>query len=190
MEIVSGKASGIGDDVRFAEVYTRCRDPIVDYCRRRVSSDAVDDAVADTFLVVWRRIDEVPAGGAGLLWIYAVAYRVVGHHWRSTTRRRRLQGRLDSLGSGSVVDAGETAVDDEECRLLLGALDSLADTDAEILRLAIWEELSVAEIATVLGIIPNAVRQRLYRARRRLAHEYERLRRGSVSNADSMGGMR
>jgi DNA-directed RNA polymerase specialized sigma24 family protein len=34
--------------------------PVREYCSRRVSADAVDDAVADTFLTVWRRIDYVP----------------------------------------------------------------------------------------------------------------------------------
>ena len=51
----------------------------------------------------------------------------------------------------------------------------LGATDAEVLRLVAWEQLSVLEITAVLGIAPNAVKQRLHRARRNLAREYRRL---------------
>ena len=44
----------------------------------------------------------------------------------------------------------------------------------EIIKLSIWEHLSNGEIATVLGIEPNAVRQRLHRAKKRLAQEFEK----------------
>jgi RNA polymerase sigma-70 factor (ECF subfamily) len=176
MRVVSGNAGGMcSDELRFAELYARCRGPIVDYCRRRLASDAVEDAVADTFLVVWRRLDEVP-DAAALLWTYAVAYRVVGHYWRGTARRRRLQVRLNSIAPGSAVAADESCLAGEEGRRVLAALAELSGTDAEVLRLATWEELSVAEISAVLGIVPNAVRQRLHRAHRSLAAEYERLR--------------
>jgi RNA polymerase sigma-70 factor (ECF subfamily) len=45
--------------------------------------------------------------------------------------------------------------------------------DAEILRLAAWEELDIAQIAIVLDISPDAASQRLSRARRRLSEMYE-----------------
>jgi DNA-directed RNA polymerase specialized sigma24 family protein len=43
------------------------------------------------FLTMWRRIDEVPEGDAALVWLYGVAYRVIGHQWRSVKRRSRLR---------------------------------------------------------------------------------------------------
>lgn len=47
---------------------------------------------------------------------------------------------------------------------VLAALDPL---DAEVLRLTVWEELTPAEIAVVIGTTSGAVRTRLMRARRR-----------------------
>lgn len=46
-------------------------------------------------------------------------------------------------------------------------LDSLDPTDAEVLRLTVWEQLTPAEIAEVLGISQTASRNRLLRARRK-----------------------
>ena len=179
------------DELRFAELYDRCRGAIVDYCRRRVAADDVDDAVAETFLAVWRRIDDVPTGAASLVWTYGVAYRVVGHHWRGAARQRRVQGRLRLVGSRPAAAADELSVDRDECRVVLAALGRLGETDAEVLRLATWEEFSVADIAAVLGIAPNAVRQRLHRAHGHLAREYERLQAGpTASPASPTGGVR
>jgi RNA polymerase sigma-70 factor (ECF subfamily) len=66
-------------------------------------------------------------------------------------------------------------VDADACRLVLDAMASLGETDAEVLRLVAWEHLTVVEIADVLDLAPNAVTQRLYRARKNLGREYRRL---------------
>jgi RNA polymerase sigma-70 factor (ECF subfamily) len=61
----------------------------------------------------------------------------------------------------------------EEVRAVVRLLDNMRATDAEILRLAAWEGLNTAEIATVLDISPDAAKQRLSRARKRLSDMYE-----------------
>ena len=99
MSELGGSAGGVDlhDDARFARVYELHHRSIRDYCRRRLTSHLVDDAVAETFLTAWRKIDEVPADDAALLWLYRVADRVIGHQWRSTNRRRRLHDELRSI---------------------------------------------------------------------------------------------
>ena len=181
-------AGDTGGEARFVELYARCHTPIRDYCRRRVVADAVDDAVADTFLTVWRRIDEVPADEEALLWMYGVAYRVIGHQWRSTARRRRLVDRLLTVGSPPAGGADDSAVDGEARHLVVTALARLCDTDAEVLRLVAWEGLSCVAVAAVLGIQPDAARHRLQRARRNLARQYDRLESGLTSISTATAG--
>ena len=152
------------EELAFAELYNRHRRSIQDYCRRRVAGDLVDDVVAETFLTAWRRLDDVPAGDGALLWLYRVAYRLVGHEWRSNARRVRL-----------------------EARFVLDAAACLGATDSEVLRLAAWEQLSIADISAVLEIAPNAVKQRLHRARRNLAREYRRLESRPTPDAPKGG---
>jgi RNA polymerase sigma-70 factor (ECF subfamily) len=163
------------EGVLFADLYRCHLRAVRDFCRRRVPSDAVDDAVAETFLVAWRRLADVPPGDAALVWLYGVAYRVIGHHWRSTARRRRLDGRLRSVVPRPACGADESVIYGVEYRLVLEAAARLAPTDAEVLRLVAWEQLGVADVAAVLGITANAVTQRLHRARRNLARHYRRL---------------
>lgn len=167
--------NGTEADATFAELYWRCYRPVRHFCRRRLAEDLVDDAVAETFLTAWRRLADVPTGDQALVWLYGVAYRVVGHQWRSALRRRRLEVRLLSVGRRAAVGADETVLDEEESGLVLAAAARLGDTDAEVLRLSAWEQLGIADIAAVLHIDPNAVKQRLHRARRNLGREYRRL---------------
>ena len=179
---------GLREDEAFRELYDRCYRSIRDFCRRRVPMDAVDDAVAETFLTAWRRRGDLPAGDDALVWLYRVAYRVVGHQWRSTKRRRRLEYRLQAVGPPTSPTADESAIDASERRLVLVAAARLHATDAEVLRLAAWEQLPVADIASVLQITPNAVKQRLHRARRNLASEYRRLESRPLPTPDAPEG--
>jgi RNA polymerase sigma-70 factor (ECF subfamily) len=144
------------DDAVFAELYGRYYRSVRDFCRRRVAADLVDDATAETFLAAWRRIDDVPAGADALVWLYGVAYRVIGHLRRGATRRRRLEDRLRSVARrGAAPPADEAVVGAVERRLVQDAAARLGDTDAEVLRLLVWEQLSVTGIAGVLGIDPQ-----------------------------------
>jgi RNA polymerase sigma factor (sigma-70 family) len=178
-----------GDDVLFAQLYQRHLGSIRSYCRRRLSTDRVDDAVAEIFLTAWRRIDDVPAGDEALLWLYRVAYRVIGHEWRSAARRRRLGDRMQSMARPAPLPGiDEASVQADECRLVLEAATRLGGSDAEVLRLVAWEQLSIADVAEVLGIATNAVNQRLHRARRNLGNEYRRLESRQFSTPDAPQG--
>lgn len=162
------------DEARFAELYSAHRSKVWLYCRRRVGADRADDAMADVFLTVWRRIDEAPEGDAALPWLYRVAYLTVSNHWRSFRRSKRLQAKVDAIGVEAPDSIADQLVVREEARHVVGLLDRLRERDAEILRLAAWEHLDTAQIADVLGVSPDAAKQRLSRARGRLRRLYDR----------------
>lgn len=176
-------------DARFVELYERYYSPILAYCRRRTAVDRAEDAVADTFLTAWRRIDDLPGDDSVLPWLYGVAFKVLGHQWRSDSRGARLRAKLKSLGVNPVPEPEEVVVTRWESRQVLEALSRLNDTDREVLRMAAWEEMSHAEIATALTIDVEVVRQRFYQARKNATREFNRLeKRRRVSPAARKGG--
>jgi RNA polymerase sigma-70 factor, ECF subfamily len=152
-------------EVRFRHLYSAHVREVLSYALRR-TSDAEDaaDAVAETFLVAWRRLPEVPPGEESRPWLYGVARRTLANQRRGDDRRHRLAERLrDDLAA---VAAYSTAEDYDE--RFQSALESLQPDDREILRLSAWEELTPSQAARVLGISAIAARSRLHRARRRL----------------------
>jgi RNA polymerase sigma-70 factor (ECF subfamily) len=163
------------EEARFVEVYRRYSRHIQAYCARRTAGSEVADAVAEVFLVAWRRIDQIPEDEAVLPWLYAVAYRVLSHQWRHKTRSRQLLDRLRGLAELGTLSPDVLLVRNEEYRVVLAATARLRPIDQEILRLTLWEELSHADVALVLGIAITAVKERAYRARRNLAAEYQKL---------------
>jgi RNA polymerase sigma factor (sigma-70 family) len=175
-------------DTRFVELYERFYRPVYAYCRRRVSADHVDDVVAETFLVTWKKIDSIPGDGDTLPWLYGVAYRVVSNQWRGRARRQKLDRKLAGIGFEVPPPPIEVIVTGYESRQVVAALESLNPTDREILTLAAWEELAVADIALALDISVGAVRQRLHKAKKNLASAYDKLDGQSKTPAAKKGG--
>lgn len=178
----------VDEDAVFLELHKRYHRHVYAYCRRRTHADAVEDAVADTFLIAWRKSGEIPPDDQALPWLYGVAYRVLTHQWRTSFRRQRLAERLSSLGHTAITLPEDVVILRHEARQLLAALAALKSTDQEIVRLTAWEELSQAEIAVALGITVGAVRQRLYTAKKKLADEYNRLESRQTVPAAQKGG--
>jgi RNA polymerase sigma-70 factor (ECF subfamily) len=176
------------NEAQFVEIYRRFGKPIQAYCARRTAGSQVADAVADTFLVAWRRIDQIPEGDATLPWLYGVAFRVLSHQWRHKARNRRLVDKLRGLAQVESLSPDVFLVRSEEYHVVLQASSRLRPIDQEILRLTLWEELSHAEVAVVLGIEATAVKQRAYRARQNLAIEYRKLTEGRQPPAARKGG--
>ena len=156
---------------RYQAVYEAHYGAVVAYLRRRTTevSDA-QDAVADTFTIAWRRLEELPEGDAALPWLYAVARRVLSNQRRGNQRRTDLSARVQSQRPASVDVEGEVVAADER-RTVLAALARLRPVDQEILRLAVWEELTHRDIAGLVGCAEASVAVRLHRARTRLGRE-------------------
>ena len=166
------------DDIgRFQAIYDAHYGAVVAYARRR-TSDPVDvqDAVAETFTIAWRRMAEVPDADAALPWLYGVARRVMANQRRGNRRRVDLSARLRSQHATTVEIESEVVAGDER-RTVLAALGRLRDADQEILRLAVWEELSHRDIAEIVGCSEASVAVRLHRARNRLGREMEKEQR-------------
>jgi RNA polymerase sigma-70 factor (ECF subfamily) len=142
---------------------------VLRYARRRVPPDDVDDVVAETFVVAWRRIDAVP--DPALPWLLGVARRVASNVARAARRRHALAGRV---GATREHDPRRSTVDpvadsDPEAGPVVSALQRMREGDRELLTLIAWDGLSAAEAARVVGCSDAALRVRLHRARRRFS---------------------
>lgn len=160
-----------GEEERFLSLYRSTSPRLVAYAMRRcASAEDAADVVAETFSTAWRRLEEVPAGDAALLWLYVTARHVLANQDRQTRRRSRLVERLAGQLAGV---ARREEPHDADGLVALSCLRSLSEDDREVLMLVGWEGLSPADLGRVLGCSPTAARIRLHRARTRLRIEVE-----------------
>lgn len=136
------------------------------YVLRRSPGAAVEDVVAETFLVAWRRFESV--GGDPLPWLLGVARRVLANQQRAARRRGALAARLQSLIARPTVGWEPPA---EMSARLEAAIGSLSAREREALLLVAWEDLEPDRAARAAGCSPAAFRVRLHRARRHVADQ-------------------
>jgi RNA polymerase sigma-70 factor (ECF subfamily) len=169
-----GQVRGMSDASRtpgrentFASLYEAVYPDVLRFVQRSARSDHAEDVVADAFLVVWRRLDDVPRPHEDArAWIFGITRNILLNEQRGRQRRRALGVRLAEATTAPPTDAD---TDGLVSRIdLARAWRLLSEVHQEVLALAAFDELRAPQAATVLGISPVAFRLRLSRARRAL----------------------
>jgi RNA polymerase sigma-70 factor, ECF subfamily len=152
----------------FSTTYPR----VVAYVLRRAENrEAAEDAVSETFLVAWRRIDDVPE--EPLPWLLGTARKVLANQRRSA-RRRVPDGPHSDPGAVEAPDRGTPVADRVADRdAFAAAFARLGPVDRETLTLIAWDGLEPREAAEVVGCTAAAFSVRVHRARRCLLKELE-----------------
>ena len=150
------------------------------YAQRHVGLDSADDVVAETFVVVLRRIDHVPH--EALPWLLVVARNIIRNHQRHLRRQRVLWSEVvrDQWSGVSEAGADEQVLAREEA---LAALGQCTPSEREALLLTAWDGLDLPAAALVAGCSTRAFTVRLSRARARfdrLIQESENRRRSAL----------
>jgi RNA polymerase sigma-70 factor (ECF subfamily) len=158
---------------RFEAIWAEHSPKVRAYCIRRVPSHEADDVCAEIFLVIWRRIDDVPPAPKTLLYIYGIAGKVVSNHSRSFRRKSRLDEKLRNLGVAPPADPAFLVVQGSDDAAVATAVRGLSGRDREIVMLYAWEDLPRDDIAQIMGMSRAAVDQRIHRSYQRLARVLE-----------------
>ncbi|MFF0267557.1 RNA polymerase sigma factor [Kribbella sp. NPDC004536] len=154
---------------RFVALFEATYADLVRFAQRRVPEPQAEDIVAEAFLVAWRRPDDIPKGPADArAWLFGIARNVILNTHRGARRQHAVAVRLAettaAFGSGVDDDADLVARQVDLTR----AWGRLTEVHQEALALAVLDDLTAPQAATVLGISPVAFRLRLSRARRAL----------------------
>lgn len=161
----------LGDAARFRVAYEAHGRAILAYAARRCGSlDAAGDILADTMLVAWRRIDDLPSEPDTRLWLYGIARHVLANHHRSQTRRARLGDRLRQQLTNSANDI--SVADPSISTSVRNALARLSAVEREVMLLTAAEGLTPNQISTVLDVNASTVRTHLQRARHKLRNDF------------------
>lgn len=166
-----------GDRAAFAQLVEQYDRKLLYFVGRMLGdADGALDVLQSVWLQVFRQLHRLAAPQAFRVWLYRLAHDQAATHLRRTARRA---APLDE----SVQELPEAAeeVDDERyenAELVHTALQTLSDNHRRVLTLYFLEEMSVEEIAAVVGASPGTVKSRLFYARRALRQRIEELLHG------------
>lgn len=135
--------------------------------RLGVPEAAVEDAVQDVFLVVYRREGDFEARSSLRTWIYGIVVRVAKDYRRADTRHRRRLSEVERLSPQAepAASPAEHAERKEAARLVRHVLSRMPDAQREVLVLVELMGLSTSEAAEALGCSLRSSQRLLSRAR-------------------------
>jgi len=151
------------DAERFSGLYRDTNRELFAFLLRRcASTDAAADCLAETYRIAWEKRRSAPTDNEIRPWLFGVA--------RNVSRRERANEERAAATSHALALAAEQAhaATNAEDSAATAALSQLSPLDQEILTMLTWDGLAPREVASVLGLSPNAVRVRAYKARTRL----------------------
>jgi RNA polymerase sigma-70 factor, ECF subfamily len=133
------------------------------------SPSETEDTVQEVFMVVHRRLGEVPELRNPASWLFRITENIVRRRWRDQLRTGRSQ-------VGMVEETPATApspLDELERRRMLKKLEAaMGDLPAEDRRL-LWlcdvRQLPTSSVTALTGIKPQTLRVKRYRARMQIA---------------------
>lgn len=159
----SGAPTSARDRELFALVYRSMRTLLP--TRDSEFEDLVQAAAAE----VWRALPRFEGRSELSTWVYGVCYRVLLNHRRFWRRfRLRFESGVETDPPLDLPHASELVAEHERAERLRAALGHLSDKYRAVVVLHDLEELTVAEVALVVGANELTVRSRLRDGRRKL----------------------
>ena len=157
-----------GSSHAFDELFSRYKQPIYGFFRRRVAeSTQAEELTQETFFALLRAAGRYEPRALFRTYLYAIGFKILRAHRRKAAFRATFFGQRNSAPDPSKRDPTESGL------WVRRAVEKLEPPDREILLLREFEQLSYAEIADLLQLPLNTVRSRLFRARTALRNLLE-----------------
>jgi RNA polymerase sigma factor (sigma-70 family) len=162
------RAAQTGDDLAFAELVRSYQDIAVAYAAAILRDyHLAEDAAQEAFVEAYRELSALREPAAFAAWFRTIIFK---HCDRMTRRKRHPIATLDdALEVASPEPSPEQTLEQQEAKdSLWKAIAALSEVERAVVLLYYMGEHSQAAIAEFLNVTANAVKTRLYSARKRL----------------------
>ena len=175
-----------GDDAAFEELYRRYYPRIAAFVRGYLRDGGrAEDVTQEAFMSALRRLRQTDGEINFKPWIFEISRNGAIDQYRRNVRTDEVS--IDIEGGFAAAEVSRVVpprgpdswmLDKERLDHLRGALDELSETHHRIIVMRELEGLSYREIGAKMHLTPAAVESTLFRARRKLEHEYSQLDTG------------
>jgi RNA polymerase sigma factor, sigma-70 family len=166
-----------GDPEAFADLIAIMERPLLYYATSLTGNqDAGLDVLQDVWLRVVRGIRRLKDTGSLKPWLYAITHGVAVDRIRRDYRRDKAeQAQLDDA-----FNIDEPSFDEEDATAIRDALSRLGVKQREVLVLHFLQDLSILEIANVVGCSEGTVKSRIHYAKRQIKQILEGVKHGTA----------
>lgn len=163
------------DDRAFDELYHRHARRLMGFFLRQMNRDEAlaSDLTQDAFMRVWSaRMDF--AGGSFSTWLYSIAYNLCKNHYRHLAYELAYEQEVMGTGQEEHDEKWDVQMDQAALdRALRAELDQLPPPQRLLFSLRFEEELSVPQIADIIGIPQGTIKSRLHRMTQELKQKIQ-----------------
>jgi RNA polymerase sigma factor (sigma-70 family) len=161
-----------GDKQAFSWVVNTYKDMVYTICYRMLASEEdAKEAAQDVFMKVYRSIHSFQERSKFSTWLYRITY----NHCISVIRKKvKVIDLVDEIPDQAIDEEDISGLNrltaEDRSRYLKMAVESLPETDAVVVTLFYYEEMSLDEIAGITGLTSSNIRIKLHRSRKKMFH--------------------
>ncbi len=172
-----------GDDAAFSALVRKYQKPVHALAWRKIGDFHIaEDITQDTFLKAYQSLSTLKEPQRFASWLYVIA----ANYCKMWLRKKRLwtqslentsSAQLEKATySGYVIEENERTVAESQREAVKKLLGKLQESERTVITLYYFGEMTHEEISEFLGVSVAAIKNRLYRARRRLKKEESMIR--------------
>jgi RNA polymerase sigma-70 factor (ECF subfamily) len=169
-----------GDTDQFNELVIRHQDYAYSIALKIVNNPMDAEEIAhDAFIKAFKSLKKFNRTAKFTTWLYRIVFNTAVSH----TRKNKLAvDDIDeiTIQPASGLTSSDTIIRQDREHFIGEAMKKLLPLDATLLTLFYLKQLNLEEIGEVVGVKADAVKVKLFRARKRLGRELELLLAGEV----------
>lgn len=159
-----------GDRESFDQLVQSHREGLKSFLMHRVDVAELDDVVQDVFVAAWRALPNYDGRSQFRTWLFAIAFNKIRDHYRQKMRRI---GEVQ-IQDGQFLNGSDPYAAKDLSLAVRQLLHLLSESQYEVILLYYQDELTLAEIASVLNRNLSTVKYQFFQAHTKLADHIRR----------------
>ena len=170
-----------GDDT----VYTKLVDKYKDYAytiavKIMNSHEDAEEVAQDAFIKAFHGLKNFNRDSKFSTWLYRITFNTaISYKRKKRVRLENIDDNISELYGTKDIDIMEYS---DKKKFIDSALDKMLPADATVINLFYLKEFSLEEIGNITGMRINAVKIKLFRARKRMANELRTMLKSEASS--------
>lgn len=161
-----------GDTQAFTHLVERHQEYVFTLVIRMIKTrEEAEEIAQDVFIKVFKSLKDFKGDSKFTTWLYRITYRAALDHIRKNKKREKTNTLLEDITEDNLTfikSPLETLQEEERKAYIKKCIGQLSESDAAVVTLFYFDELSIREIGKITNLTEDNVKVKLHRSRKRL----------------------